>query len=186
MNVDEAIRTRVSIKEFEGRGVPRPVIERLLDLAVLAPNHRMTEPVEFLVLGPEARRAYAEALAARKARDVRDATAADAVREKVVRERMAVPAMIGVVMELNENPEIREEDYATAFMSVQNLCLAALEEGLGTHIKTGAVMDDPAVRDALGIPEGSRLVAVVFLGEPAAQRAPKPRAPAADRTRWLD
>ena len=67
MDVLEAIDTRRSIKEFTGRPVTREEIERLLEAAVQSPNHRMTEPWRFYVLGREARRAYGEALGARLA-----------------------------------------------------------------------------------------------------------------------
>lgn len=186
MNIEDAIRQRVSVKDYEPHPVARDQIERLLDLAILAPNHRMTQPVSFRVLGPEAKRAYGEALAERKARKVDDPAAAEAVREKVIRRHTAVPAMLAVVVEVADDPEVREEDYATAFMAIQNVGLAAVEMGLGTHIKTGAVMNEPALREALEISDTQRLVAILFLGRPAEVPAPKPRDPAAERTLWLD
>ena len=186
MDVEEAIRTRVSIKDFTPRPVTREEIERLLEAAILAPNHRMTQPLQFRVMGVKARRAYAEALAARKTAKIDEPETAAAVREKVLRRHREVPSMIAVAMAVNEDPEVREEDYATAFMAIQNLSLAAVEMGLGTHIKTGAVMEEPALRVALEIGEGQRLAAVVFLGEPAEIPEPKVRTPAGEKTRWLE
>jgi nitroreductase len=186
VSVSEAIRGRRSIKVFTDRVIGRDVVESLLDAAVLAPNHRMTEPWGFLVLGDEAKRAYGVALGRRKAAKVADEAAAAAVRDKVLRERMAVPCMIAVTTRLDENPEVREEDYATCFMGIQNLCLAAVEQGLGTHVKTGAVLQDADLRAAWGMPDDRRVVAVVYVGEPAERPSARPRTPAAERTRWLD
>jgi nitroreductase len=186
MNVQDAIRSRVSVKEYTPDPVPRPTLERLLELAVLAPNHRMTEPLEFRVLGDGAKRAYGGALGGRKAAKIEDPEVARQVREKVVRRHLSVPAMVAVLVREDPNPEIREEDYATAFMAIQNLSLAAVAEGLGTHVKTGAVMGEASLRDALGAGEDQRVAAIVFLGRPADVPEPKPRAPASDRTRWLD
>jgi nitroreductase len=185
MNVFEAITARRSIKQFTDRPVGREEIERLLQMVVEAPNHRMTEPWRFYVLGPEARRAWGEALGARKAKRVEDPEAARAVVEKVASTHAALPAMIAVATTLDEDPEIREEDYAAAMMGVQNLMLAAAEMGLGTHLKTGAVMDDPRARAAVGVPDGERIVAVIHLGEPAAVPDAKPRRPAAEVTTWV-
>lgn len=185
MNILDAIRSRRSIKKFTGREIDREQIERILEHAVLAPNHRMTEPWEFLVLGPETRRAYGGVLGARKAKRVEDPDAAAAVRDKVAGEHADLPGMIAVTMRKDENPEIREEDYAATWMAVQNLCLAAEEVGLGTHIKTGAVMDDPRAREALGVPDDRRIVAIVNLGEPAETPSEKTRTPAAEKTHWL-
>lgn len=186
MTVEHAIRSRVSVKEYGTEPVPHESIERLLELAVLAPNHRMTEPLAFRVMGTGAKLAYAEALAGRKTARLEDAAVAAEVRDRVVRRTTAVPAMIGVLVREDEDPEVREEDYATAFMAIQNLSLAAVEMGLGTHIKTGAVMGEPALRRALDVAEGERLAAIVFLGVPAEIPAPKPRTAATDVTRWLE
>lgn len=186
MELLDAIRQRRSIKEFTSRPVEREAIEALLEAAVQAPNHRMTEPWRFYVLGPEARRAYGEALGARKARKVDDPDAAAAVLEKVATEQEELPAMLAVSMVLSDDPQIREEDYAATFMAIQNLSLAALELGLGTHIKTGAVMDDPRARAAVGVADGERIVATIPLGTPAAIPDPKPRRPARDFTSWVE
>ncbi len=185
MDLFDAIRARRSIKQFTDRPIGRAEIERLLEGAVLAPNHRMTQPWRFYVLGPEARRAYGAALGARKAKKVEDPEAARAVVEKVSATEAALPAVIAVAVTLDENPEIREEDYAAAMMAAQNIMLAATAMGLGSHLKTGAVMDDPRARAAVGVPEGQRIVALVQLGEPAAVPDAKTRKTAAEVTTWV-
>ena len=186
MNVFESIEQRRSIKRFTDRQIARGEIEKLLAAAVLAPNHKMTQPWGFVVLGPAARRAYGNVLGGRKARKVEDPDAAAAVRDKVAREHEALPAMLAVTMDIDEDPETREEDYAAVWMAIENLCLAAVELGLGTHIKTGAVMNDDAARAALGVKAGRRIVAIVNVGEPAEVPSPKSRTPAAEKTRWLE
>ena len=185
MDIHDAIRSRRSIKQFTGRPIAREEVERLIDAAVHAPNHRMTQPWRFYVLGAEGRRAYGAALGARKAKKVEDPEAARAVQEKVAAAEAALPAEIVVSMVLDANPEIREEDYAAAMMAVQNLMLAAHAMGLGTHLKTGAVMDDPRARAAVGVPEGERIVALVQLGEAAAVPEAKVRRAGAEVTTWL-
>jgi nitroreductase len=185
MDVNEAITSRRSVRQFTDRAISRAEIERILDAAVQAPNHRLTQPWRFHVLGPEARRAYAEVLGARKAKKVEDPEAARAVVEKVIASAAALPAQIAVAMTLAENPEIREEDYAATMMAVQNMLLTARAMGLGTHLKTGAVTEDPRARAAAGVPEGERLVALIDLGEPAESPESKPRRPATEVTAWL-
>jgi nitroreductase len=185
MKTSDAINSRRSIKKFTDREIARAEIEQLLDAAIQAPNHRMTQPWRFYVLGPEARRAWGTALGDRKARKIEDAAAGQMVREKVAGEHAALPAMLVVAMVLDENPEIREEDYAAVMMAVQNLSLAGTAIGLGTHIKSGAIMEDPAARAAAGVADGERIVAVVNIGEPADVPEQKPRAPASSHTQWL-
>jgi nitroreductase len=185
MDVLEAIRSRRSIRQFTDQPVSREAIERILEAAVAAPNHRLTQPWRFYVLGPEARKSYGETLGARKAKKLEDPAAARALIDKVAAAEVALPAMLAVSMTLDENPEIREEDYAATMMAVQNLMLAAQAEGLGTHIRTGAVMADPRVLAAFGVPESERIVVTIQLGAPAAVPEAKPRKPTSELTHWL-
>ena len=48
--VQEAIHARRSIRTFATRPVDRAVLQRLLDAATQAPNHRLTRPWRFFVL----------------------------------------------------------------------------------------------------------------------------------------
>lgn len=185
MHVTDAISNRRSIKRFTERAVTRAEIESLLTAATLAPNHRLTQPWRFHVLGPDARYAYGIALGNRKAKKIEDPTAAQAMRETVGNEHRALPAMLVIAVVKSESAEIGEEDYASAMMAIQNLSLSAVALGLGTHIKTGAVMDDPAARAASGVGENERIIAIVNLGEPADVPPAKQREDAAVHTTWL-
>ena len=89
-------------------------------------------------------------------------------------------------MVLSESPETREEDYAACMQAIANIMLTALDRGLGTHMRTGAVMDDPTARAAVGVREGERIVAIVSVGVPAEMPAPKSRQGAAAVTQWLE
>jgi nitroreductase len=185
MNLFDAIQQRRSIKRFTDRPVTRAEIEQLLTAATLAPNHKLTQPWRFHVLGPEARHAYGAALGERKAKKAATLDAGRALRDAVANEHRALPAMIVVAVVKNENPEIAEEDYAAAMMAVENLALCAVGLGLGTHIKTGAVMADPAARAAAGVSDDERIVAVVNVGEPSEVPLPKQRNLASTCTSWL-
>ncbi len=185
MTVIEAIRARRSTKTFTATPVTRDQVETLLALAVLAPNHRMTAPWRFLVLGPEARAGYGQALGVRKARKIEDPEAARTVRERTVADAVAAPLMIAVAQVLSPSLEILEEDYAAIWMAIDNVLLGAVELGLGTHIRTGAVFADEAVRQAWGVLENERVVGVVVVGEPEGMGESKARVPASDRTVWL-
>jgi nitroreductase len=70
-------------------------------------------------------------------------------------------------------------------MGVANLGLTAVDMGLGTAIRTGAVMNDPAARSAIGVVEGQRVVAIVNVGEPAEVPPPKNRTAASACTTWV-
>ena len=57
--------------------------------------------------------------------------------------------------------------------------------GLGTHIKTGGIMNDPDARAAAGVQSNERIVAIVNVGQAAEVPAPKSREAAATLTRWV-
>lgn len=185
MDLLDAIQSRRSIKAYADRPISNEAIEQLLAMAVMAPNHRMTQPWRFYVMGPESRAGYGNALGRRKAKRVEDPAAAAEVISKVEGNHRDLPAMLAVSMVLDENDEIREEDYAATYMAVQNLCLAACALGLGTHVKSGAVMDDPRARAAVQVAEGERIIATISLGEPAEVPQAKPRKSARDFTTWV-
>lgn len=186
MKTSDSIRARRTIKRFTDTPVSRSQIEQLLELATKAPNHRLTNPWRFYVLGPEARAAYGLALGERKAKKLPDPVKAAEVRATVSDEHRALPAMIAVAVVESTDPEQREEDYAATMMAVSHLMLAAVEIGLGTAIKTGGIMSDPAARAAVGVPDDQRIIAIVNVGTPAEVPAPKNRAEAASLTVWRD
>src|SRR5262249_50726224 len=133
MDVDEAIRARRTLKEFEDREVPPEVVRDLLDLAVLAPNHHLTLPWRFWVLGPET----LERLI-RVTGDV-----------KLRRSRTAVAA--GIVW--SEDDKEAQEDYAATACALQNIMLAARARGLASYWRTPGVFAKPAFGQVLGVPE---------------------------------
>src|SRR5688572_22693692 len=116
MDVKDAVSARKSIKKYSDRPVRREEIEALIEAAIVAPNHKLTEPWEFVVLGPASRSAYGAVLGKRKAKKVEDLDAAALVVKKIADEHVQLPAMIAVTVNVDENTETREEDYAATFM----------------------------------------------------------------------
>ena len=57
MDVEDAIRTRRTHKAYGSEPVDRETLERLFDLARWAPNHHLTNPWRFRVLGAARARA---------------------------------------------------------------------------------------------------------------------------------
>ena len=185
INVVQAIQARRSVKEFVDRPVERETLQSLLELAVSAPNHRMTEPWGFVVLGAGARRTYGEIKGKRRARAVEDPEVAETVRRNTVDAMASVPAMVAFTQRLDQDAAVREEDFATVYMGIQNFLLGALSVGLGTHVKTGAILDERETREALGVEAHERVVALIHVGTPASVPKAKPRTTASKRSRWL-
>jgi len=188
MDAIEAIQRRTSVRRFRPDPVPRETIARLLDCAVRAPNHKLTEPWRFAVLTGAARSRLAALRARHRLKRYADPESdeARAGADKVRRETEETPAFVVVMCAVNPDELTREEDYAAAMMATANLMTAAASLGLGTYLKTGGIMRDPDVAALVGLESGFRIVGVVSLGFPAVEEAPRRRRPAVELTRWIE
>jgi nitroreductase len=188
MDAITAISGRTSVRRFRPDPVPRETIQRLLDCAVRAPNHKLTEPWRFAVLTEGARDRLADIRARHRLKRFDDPSApeAQAAADKVRREAREAPAYIVVMSVVNPDEITREEDYAATMMAIANLMIAAQSLGLGTYLKTGGVMRDPALVELAGVPPNFRVVAILSLGYPAEAEEPRRRKAAAELTRWVD
>jgi nitroreductase len=188
MDAITAIRRRTSVRRFRPDPVPREALEQLLEAAVRAPNHKLTEPWRFAVLTGAAKARLAEIQARHRLKRFADPAApeAQAAAEKKRREALETPAFIAAMCAVSEDEITREEDYAATMMALSTLMIAAESLGLGTYLRTGGILREPALAELIGLPAGFRAVGIVSVGYPAGEEAPRRRRPAAELTRWLD
>lgn len=162
----ELVRSRRSINSFTDQPVSLDLVQDLLESAVYAPNHRLTEPWRFIYFDGETRRTYAQIRSQmvldsmKSENEVERQKAADGTIQKF----MAVPAYLVVTMTPRGQEEVDEEDYAACSCVVQNFLLLAWEQGLGTNWKT--FKNDPRLREMLGLMEGEKVVGIIHLGYP--------------------
>ena len=187
MDAIDAIQRRISVRRFRPDPVSRETIQRLLDCAVRAPNHKLTEPWRFTVLTGEARARFAELRASHRLERYADPAAAEALAgaDKVRREALQTPVFVVVSCAVDADEITREEDYASAMMATANLMIAAESLGLGTYLRTGGIMRHPGLAELVGLTEGFRVVGVVSVGYPSEPEPPRRRRPAGELTRWV-
>jgi nitroreductase len=187
MDAIDAIQRRTSVRRFRPDPVPRAIVERLLECAVRAPNHKLSEPWRFAVLTGAARDAFAEIRARHRLKRFTDPASAEAAAgaDKVRREALGTPLFIVVMTVVNSDAITREEDYGAVMMAVENLIIAAESLGLGTYLRTGGIMSDPALAELAGLGDGQRIVGILSLGYPVDPEPPRRRRPAAELTRWV-
>ena len=188
MDAITAINQRTSVRRFRSDPVPREIVERLLDCAVRAPNHKLTEPWRFTVLTGRAKDRFAEIRAKHRLKRYSDPATPEALAgaDKVRRESQGTPVYIVAMAAVNPDEITREEDYAATMMAIANLMIAAESLGLGTYLKSGGVMRDPELMELAGVSEGFRVVGFISLGYPAEQDPPRRRKAAAELTRWVE
>jgi len=178
-----AIHARRSVPRVRPDPLPREVVEELLGAAVRAPNHHLTAPWRFVVLAGDARRALGEAHARAVLRE-RELPPEGIEKEAARLERAPVVVVCIVSPRANDPVTVREDRDAVA-AGVQNLLLAAGARGVGAMWRTGAMTDEPEVREHLGLAPSEAIVGFVYLGWPQEAPGPaSPRPPLADVTRW--
>lgn len=191
MHVDEAIRQRRTHKVYGGGAISDQTLRELLDLAIWAPNHGLTEPWRFSVVAGSRLAALASAIEA--AFDAMDRGDGDAGAErlrlkkrKMARRLAGAGAVIAVsYLQTPERPLLDREDYAATACAVQNILLAATARGLVGLWGTGKVMGHPQVRAFLQQTEEEAQVGVIFLGTPQQDMSGRRLQDAAAQSRWV-
>jgi nitroreductase len=167
----------------DSRRPEREDIEELLELAVRAPNHHLTEPWRFYVLASDERSRLAKAIAAAA---VDDGTDPDEALADATKKVDRAPVIVVFTCVPSDKPEaLEQEDVASVVMAIQNFLIGAHAKGLGAMLRTGPVTDHPSTKEHLGLAADERVVGFVYLGYPSHHRSPTPRTPASELTSWL-
>jgi nitroreductase len=160
VNVEAAIRNRRTHKRYGPEAVDEATLMDLLDLARFAPNHKLTQPWRFRILGPETRALIDAAAGEKEAAKLRRA-----------------PTLVLATAKLSGDPPTDEEDLHATACAVYAILLGATGRGLASYWRTPGAFADPAIRELLGLGEDERVVALIHLGPvesdpPAKEREP--------------
>jgi len=182
MEIWEAINGRRSIGKVKSDIVEKAIIEKLLDAAVMAPCHGMTEPWRFIVMRGEGRRKLGEAYA-------RIAGAEASVdSEAYIKKAYRAPVVIAVICSPSNRPGmVRIEEFAAVHAAVQNMLLTAHALGLGAIWRSGEPMYHPAMKATFGLDNNEEMVGFIYIGYPVGTTpAPTRRKGASAVTEWVD
>ena len=169
MELDDAIRTRRTIKAYAPRAVERPVLDELFELARWAPNHHLTQPWRFRVVGP-------------RALERLKAAAGPEAAPKLDR----APTLVVASARLSGDPVQDEEDLHATACATYAVLLGAHARGLAGYWRTPAVLRTPEGRAAVELGDEERFVALVHLGEARQGKEPPARGPVGDFVRYLE
>jgi nitroreductase len=169
LSVADAIRTRRTHKLFAAEPIPAETLEQLFDLARWAPNHRLTQPWRFRVLGPES-------LARLKSAAGEPPTGGKLDR---------APTLVVVSAIQHGDPLADEEDEHAAAIAAYIVLLAAHTRGLAGYWRTPEVLRTPEGRAAVSLSDGEKVLGLIHLGRPVRQQEPPERLPVADFATFL-
>src|SRR6478735_9025954 len=160
MDVETAIRTRRTHKAFAPEPLERAEVESLLELARWAPNHHLTAPWRFRVIGPAALERLKEAAG-----------------EEGAAKLSRAPTLIVSSALLSGDPIQDEEDLHATAVASYIVLLAAHARGLAGYWRTPEVLRGEAGRRAVGLGGDERFVGLLHLGMPRQEKAPPERPP---------
>jgi nitroreductase len=160
VDVEQAIRARRTHKQYGPKPVDDAAVRELVDLACCAPNHKLTNPWRFRVLGRETRGRIEELAGEKEAVKLRRA-----------------PTLLLATAVPSDDPVLAHEDVLATACAVYAILLAATSRGLASYWRTPACLREPEVRAALGLGAREQIVALVHLGPPVSDPPSKERAP---------
>jgi nitroreductase len=169
MELEAAIRTRRTHKAYAAEPVDRATLDELLDLARWAPNHHLTNPWRFRVLGPGALQRLKEAAGPEAAGKLDRA-----------------PTLVAVSVVQTGEPVADEEDLCAAACAAYIVLLAAHGRGLAGYWRTPAVLRTAEGRAALSMGDDEHAIGLLHLGPARQDQRPPERASAHDVVAYLD
>jgi nitroreductase len=169
MEVEDAIRSRRTHKAYGREPVDRTQLEELLELARWAPNHNLTNPWRFRVIGP---------LALERLKDAAGPEAAGKLDR--------APTLVVCSCALSGDPVQDEEDLHAAACAAYIVLLAAHSRGLAGYWRTPEVLRTDEGRTAVGLPAEERFVGLLHLGTPIQERRAPDRLPPEQVVEFLE
>jgi nitroreductase len=169
MDVETAIRTRRTHKAFGPQPLSRAQVEELLELARWAPNHNLTAPWRFRIVGPQALTRLKEVAGPEGAAKLDRA-----------------PTLIVVSCVLGGDPVEDEEDLHATAVASYIVLLAAHARGLAGYWRTPGLLRSDEGRAAVGLPKAERFVGLLHLGRRRQEKEPPERPPVEQATTFLD
>jgi nitroreductase len=155
------LRGRRSIDLFSADPVPVDTLLAAMEVARWAPNHRLTEPWRFYLLGETTRRAVIDL-------SVELEVAAKGERAGPVRRARleAVPGMFVLTSLRSDDTLVERENYAACCCAAQSLMLYLWRRGIGTKWTTGGITRQQRFHDLIGIDASQSVVGFFWYGVP--------------------
>jgi nitroreductase len=152
------ISNRRTVHQFKPGEVP-PIekIEKAIDLARWAPNHHLTEPWHFYIIGPETVSAIIEL----NAELARNKNGDKAARIKLKRWSQ-IPGWLVLTCTKSEDPIRAQEDYAACCCAAQNMMLYLWHEGIGVKWTTGDVVKESRFYNLIRVDPHAEIVVGLF------------------------
>ena len=171
MELEQAIRSRRTHKVFAPEPVAAEVLEQLFELARWAPNHHLTDPWRFRVLGPRTLARLKE-------------LAEELSPGSAVKLDRAPTLVVASVYRTGDEAQ-QAEDLLASAVAAYLVLLAAHGRGLAGYWRSVPLLDSPAGRGALQLEDAESPIGLLHLGRLRQEQRVPERAPVAAFARYL-
>lgn len=192
----KAIEDRRSIRKFDGREVPREMLEQIIAAGLCSPSAKNRQPWKFVVAVDKSKSDALLAMERGLEREKREpllpqsaGNIADAENTlKIMRQSSAVIFVVNTLgADLSRTLTVEERVYEicnaqSIGAAVQNMSLAAVELGLGSLWVCNTFFAQRELNEWLNT--GGELFAALAVGYPAETPAPRPRKPQSETVDW--
>jgi len=177
---DELLKNRRSIRDYTDQVVPLDLIQTLIKESTYAPNASNEQPWRFAIVRDKA---YIKRISDESKKNILAGIEANpgtsiARYEKVLRNEAFNVFYNAPCLVIISGPKDKGKIQADCALAASYFMLAAAARGLGTcWINLGASIEDPQLREELGLEDDQVVVAPVILGYPKKIPPPPPRKP---------
>lgn len=185
--ITDIIRDRRTIypEQFSPRKIHKEQIELLLNNAIWAPTHGMTQPWRFVVLQENALLTLGEILGKSYLETVPKEKQNDTKLAKMMNRPKLSSAIIALIMEREPGTGISEQDdFAAVACAVQNMHLTATAQGIGAFWATPGVLKATPLRNFLELTDSQQCIGLFYLGYPSIEWPKGQRKPIEYITKW--
>ncbi|WP_085523350.1 nitroreductase family protein [Tuberibacillus sp. Marseille-P3662] len=189
MDVNEAIKTRRSVRKVSDKVPDRETINSILESGRWAPNHFKTEPYHFEVLIGEGRQKLGNVYGNINIEQLQNPT--DQTKEQVYGRGMEKAYRAPVVIVVKVEPSDREqvvflEEIASTSCAVQNMLLTIHNLGLGAIWRTGQPSYHEKMKEAFNVSENGLVLGYIYLGYPVDESDPPKKRSLNDVVTWTE
>lgn len=158
----EVIRGRRTINLFLQTKIPEDLIHDAIEASTWAPNHHVTEPWRFYLLGQKSIERCLDLCC-----DIVTAKKGEKAGQFKRQSWSEKPGWLLITCRRSDDDLLQQEDYAACCAAVQNLLLYLWRADIGSKWTTGAITRDPRFAEIIGFDaETEFVVGLVWYGYP--------------------
>lgn len=187
----EAIKKRRSIRKYKKQEIPLNKIRKVLEAANWAPSNGNSQPWQFIVAKGKVTQKICKIFYEWAKDYIPNAPYIPLEKKPVMLEYAkdfgGAPVHIIVTYEVYNDKIKTEEALMAASAAIQNLCLTAMEEGLGTVWIAGHVAHEQETRKVLGLTNNYKIAGIIPIGYPDIEPAVPPRVDPnlVEKVKWI-